>query len=256
MTASAPIRIALGAVVLDRPDSSGCYFAEDAVGGWSYLITDQDGDYRFRGDGSCQGGLDAALRWALLAAISQMPECRQIRLLLANRQMHAVMVRLSQVDELVITAISGRGITMLIRPEERSVQRAMTAAEQAAAVVLRDRARSEQPAAAMAARQWAAAEQRAQSKRRAASASQSATAQPMAAWRSARAGRPPQPVTPDMHIAAEKAQAGRLASVVAPLMNCLWVRRRPPGNPVIASWMNDLDTQVAMVKSHLEGVGA
>ena len=65
------VSIALGSVVLDRPDRTGRYFAKDLAGGWAYLVGDAEGDNRFRGHGVCEGGLDTTLRCAFLSAVNQ-----------------------------------------------------------------------------------------------------------------------------------------------------------------------------------------
>jgi hypothetical protein len=255
-----PVRIALGAVVLDTPDRSGQFFASDAVGGWSYLITDQAGDYRYRGDGSCPGGLDTAMRWALLAALDQVRDFSRIQLLFPSRQTHAVAERLSQRDDLVQAAMAGRVVGLLIRPDDRSVTRAAMAAEQAAANLLRDRARGEKVEDAGLPRQpsraWVD---------RPAVAPRAPEPIGMGAWRAARIERPAPP--PLRRTAApEPAAAASPSARTVPLMDGLLarlsgmgvpgLRRRPSGNPAIASWMSDFDSQVAAVQSHLEGVGA
>ena len=237
--------IALGAVVLDTPDRSGCYVAKDLVGGWAYLITDREGDYRFQGAGSCPGGIDAALRWALLAALAQVPDSRQITLLVENRQVHRRMVRLAQSDGLAITGIEGRPVGVLTRPEERSVRRATNAAEQAAAVMLRDNERSD-------ARQEAVAE----------NAALSEGALDLRAWRVTRsyAEAPSQPPARALVTRPATPPARQFGPIMAPILHRMRkhlarLRRRPQGNAVIAAWMNDLDRQVATVRSGLEGLG-
>ena len=86
--AATSVCISLGSVVLDRPDQTGLYIAKDLAGGWSYLVTDPDGDTRCRGQGVCDGGLDEALRCAFLAAVGRVPESAQITILVDSREAH------------------------------------------------------------------------------------------------------------------------------------------------------------------------
>lgn len=137
------VHITLGTVVLDSLDNSGRYIARDMVGGWAYLITDQDGDTRSRSQGGCPGGLDVQLRCAFLLAANQVPDSRHITVLVETRQAHRAMVKLAKADTHVIAAIAGRPMAVLTRPGERSCFQVRAAAERAAAVVLRERERTE-----------------------------------------------------------------------------------------------------------------
>jgi hypothetical protein len=137
------VSIALGSVVLDRPDQTGRYFAKDLAGGWAYLVGDADGDARFRGHGVCDGGLDTTLRCAFLSALNRIPECGQIRILVESRQAHRMMVQLARRDPHVVAAIAGRPVSVMTRPEERSSFQVRSAAERAAAIALREREHAE-----------------------------------------------------------------------------------------------------------------
>ncbi|HET6306646.1 MAG TPA: hypothetical protein VFG12_05640 [Rhodopila sp.] len=137
------VSVALGSVVLDRPDRTGRYFAKDLAGGWAYLVGDAAGDQRFRGQGVCEGGLDTTLRCAFLAALHHVPEYARIRVLVENRQAHRMMVQLAKRDPHVVAAIAGRLVWVLTQPEERSLYQVRSAAERAASTALRDREHAE-----------------------------------------------------------------------------------------------------------------
>jgi hypothetical protein len=139
--------IALGSVVLDRPDHTGRYFARDLAGGWAYLVGDADGDNRFRGHGVCEGGLDTTLRCAFLSAINRIPDCGRIRILVETRQAHRMIVQLARRDPHVVAAIAGRPVSVMTLPEERSSCQVRSAAERAASTALRDREQAEWHAA-------------------------------------------------------------------------------------------------------------
>ena len=134
-----PVRITLGALVLDSPDRSGRYIASDMVGGWAYLISDGAGDTWARSQGGCPGGLDVQLRCAFLLAVSQVPDSRHITILVESRQAHRAMVRLARQDVHVIGAIAGRPVSVSTKPDERSAYQVRAAAERAATLMLRDR---------------------------------------------------------------------------------------------------------------------
>jgi hypothetical protein len=141
------VTIALGSVVLDRPDQTGRYFAKDLAGGWAYLIGDAEGDNRFRGHGVCEGGLDTTLRCALLSAVNHIQDCHRIKILVETRQAHRMIVQLVKRDPHVVTAIAGRPVSVLTLPEERSSHQVRFAAERAASTALRDREHAEWHAA-------------------------------------------------------------------------------------------------------------
>lgn len=141
------VSIALGSVVLDRPDQTGRYFAKDLAGGWAYLVGDAEGDNRFRGHGVCEGGLDTTLRCALLSAVNRIPDCGRIRILVETRQAHRMIVQLVKRDPRVVAAIAGRPVSVLTLPEERSSHQVRSAAERAASTALRDREHAEWHAA-------------------------------------------------------------------------------------------------------------
>ena len=141
------VSIALGSVVLDRPDQTGRYFAKDLAGGWAYLVGDAEGDNRFRGHGVCEGGLDTTLRCAFLSAVNRIPDCGRIRILVETRQAHRMIVQLARRDPHVVAAIAGRPVSVLTLPEERSSHQVRSAAERAASTALRDREHAEWHAA-------------------------------------------------------------------------------------------------------------
>ena len=138
------VSISLGSVVLDRPDQTGQYIAKDLAGGWAYLIGDEDGDSRFRGHGVCDGGLDLTLRCGFLSAVSHVPKCNRMRIVVDTVPAHRMMVQLAVKDPRVVAAIAGRPVSVMTRPEARSSFQVRTAAEQAAAAVLRMRAEWDQ----------------------------------------------------------------------------------------------------------------
>lgn len=137
------VRITLASIVLDRPDHSGRYIAKDLAGGWAYLVADGDGDSRYRGQGVCEGGLEVALRCSFLSAMSRVPECRRIVILVQDRDAHRAMVRLACEDMRVAAAIAGRMASVMTRPEERASFHVRSAAERVAAATLMDRERAE-----------------------------------------------------------------------------------------------------------------
>jgi hypothetical protein len=139
--------IALGSVVLDRPDQTGRYFAKDLAGGWAYLVGDSEGDSRFRGHGVCEGGLDTTLRCAFLSAVNCVPDCGRIRVVVETRQAHRMVVHLARRDPHVVAAIAGRPMSVLTLPEERSSHQVRSAAERAASIALRNREHAEWQAA-------------------------------------------------------------------------------------------------------------
>lgn len=138
------VSVALGSIVLDRPDQTGVYVAKDLVGGWAYLVTDHEGDGRLRGHGACAGGLEVALRCALLSAASRVPYATQLRIVVDTAQAHRAMVRLATTDQRVVAAIAGRPVAVMTRPQERSSFHVRAAAERAAAAALLDREQAEQ----------------------------------------------------------------------------------------------------------------
>jgi hypothetical protein len=136
-------RLALGAVVLDRPDLGGVYIAKDLVGGWAYHIADGAGDARFRGHGACEGGLDMALRRGFLAALGRVPGWREMLVLVDSAPAHQALAALARTDAHVIAAIAGRPVTIMTRPDARVVFSTRAAAERAAAAALLERERAE-----------------------------------------------------------------------------------------------------------------
>ena len=137
------VSITLGWVVLDRPDQSGIYIAKDLAAGWAYLVADQDGDSRYRGQGPCAGGVDVALRCAFLSAAACVPEYASMRVLVDTRLAHRAMVRLALQDPRVASVIGGRQVSIMTRPLDRSILLVQAAAERAASTALRTREREE-----------------------------------------------------------------------------------------------------------------
>ena len=133
------VRISVGAVVLDRPDGSGEYIAKDLAGGWAYIVADNEGDNRYRGQGSCDGGVAAGLRYAFISAVGCVPECQRITVCVDTPQDHKQMVRLATGDAQVVTVIANRPVLVMTRPQERSAFQVRLAAERAASVALRAR---------------------------------------------------------------------------------------------------------------------
>jgi hypothetical protein len=256
------IKIALGAIVLDTPDRSGNYVAKDLVGGWSYQITDDEGDYRYRGDGHCPGGLETALQWGLLAALGRAPDCAQIKVLVESKQAHQMLVRLAQKDELVVAGIERRPIKVLTRPEEKSVIRARNAAEQAASAALRAHARQDALQHAI-----AGAELQAMAARDVLEE----TAMDLRDWQAShtpmtkRAKAGPSS-SRNLH---HGATAGRLERLILPVTQGLrqslrkqlafasqiGLRRKRPANTALSSWMKEFEMQAAAVETGLESLG-
>jgi hypothetical protein len=141
--------ITLSAVVLDIPDRSGRYIAKDIAAGWAYFLVDSEGDSRFRGEGTCHGGRDMALRCAFLAAVNCVPDSSSIRIVVEGKETHRCMVGLAVNDTHVREAIDGRPLSVASRPDERTVWQARMAAERAAVTLLRDRERAETRLAAI-----------------------------------------------------------------------------------------------------------
>ncbi len=136
------VSIALGSVVLDSPDQTGRFFAKDLAGGWAYLVGDAAGDNRFRGHGVCDGGLDMTLRCAFMSAANCISEWGHISILVESPQAHRMMVQLAVRDPYIVATIAGRPVSVMTRPESRSLYQVRSAAERAASTALRDRERS------------------------------------------------------------------------------------------------------------------
>jgi hypothetical protein len=214
------ISLYLGSVVLDRPDQTGQYFAKDLAVGWAYLISDDDGDARFRGQGACAGGLDVALRYAFLSASGCVPECGPIRVMVESRQAHRTMVRLARSDTQVIAAIAGRPVAIMTRPEERASFHVRSAAERAASGALQERERQE----------WRAA---------APQPDDVSDLQPVPAtgWRARRGAVSARPI--DLPAAAPTRH-----------------HMAAPRSRALSSWLNAFDSCVATVEADLRDVGA
>lgn len=212
------VSIFLASIVLDRPDQSGLYIAKDLAGGWAYLITDAEGDSRFRGQGACAGGVDVALRCAFLSAVGCVPDCGSIRVMVESRQSHMAMVQLARSDAHAIAVIAGREVMVMTRPLERASYHVRSAAERAASGALQERERVE----------WQSADISIVEPPRAV----------MSSWRMRRgAGAIPPPVS----------------IVPVPVR----VSKNPPkaDNP-LGGWLNSLETCVATVTGGLRDIGA
>ncbi len=234
-------RITLCAVVLDIPDRSGRYIAKDLAAGWAYMLMDNDGDNRFRGEGTCHGGRDMALRWAFLAAFNCVPDCSQVQIVVEGRETHRCMVGLAVADTHVRTAIDGRPIAVLSRPDEKAVWQARMAAERAASALLRDRERAEARLTAL----RNADERMAELSLLAGDPRNVDTIIPMADWRAHRAASADMP---------------RAARPVAPVRQ---VQERPmevmaatqPRGSSLVGWFKGFNSRVSTVHAALVGIG-
>lgn len=257
------VSISLGWVVLDRPDQSGLYIAKDMIGGWAYVIADEDDDTRFRGQGSCAGGVDVALRCALLSAAACVPECSQMHIMVDTRRAHRVVVGLALHDRQVNATICGRPTSVMTRPLDRSAVRVAAAAERAASIALRDREIAERQAA-----------QPSKTTRDIGGAAKVRDeGHCLSAWRERRtAGWDPDPMHPGASPVMTQAGAG--ASVQQPMTGRV-VRPVPSrsrnavddkgflsassgqqqSNP-LGSWLRDLDSRIKSLRTDLQGVGA
>jgi hypothetical protein len=280
------VSIALGSVVLDRPDHTGRYFARDLAGGWAYLVGDADGDNRFRGHGVCEGGLDTTLRCAFLSAVNRIPDCGRIRILVETRQAHRMIVQLARRDPHVVAAIAGRPVSVMTLPDERSSCQVRSAAERAASTALRDREQAEWHAADAAAtanndeaaasvdgafgdagtpadgaealramRDWRA--RRRAEKLRLAEGAGPADGRPEHA-----AAAPPRPHAPVSDVPVSN---GAIRWLIGPLME--GARNRlaaagilapsaPPRSRAVMAWLQEFDRNVAAVSNDLQDVGA
>ncbi|MGI4951366.1 MAG: hypothetical protein ACRYGM_06140 [Janthinobacterium lividum] len=263
------VTIFLGWVVLDRPDQSGVYVAKDLAAGWAYLIADHEGDTRFRGQGPSAGGVDVALRCALLASLACVPERSHIRILVDSRLSHRAVVRLALGDRRVMAAIGSQQVSVLTRPLERSAVLVQAAAERAASTALRAREREdweELPAlpdtATEISRATAEDEQRWRVRRAAARRVQAVPAKVEAASLpvvSAAAAPAPLPM-------AKPARAPVLKRLLSPLLDGARVSlasagliARPaqaPRKPLLEDWLRDFDGQVQTIRTDLEDIGA
>lgn len=263
------VTISLGWVVLDRPDQSGIYIAKDLSAGWAYLIADEDGDNRHRGNGPCAGGVEVALRCAFLAAVACVPECSHIRLLVDTRVAHRVMVQLAMHDPRVVTAIGRRQVVVMTRPLERSAQLVQAAAERAASDKLRERERSE----------WHDIPVNAETTTEIGAPQRSSAS----GWRERRAallagthaGTGPQAPSGRVATAASLPASSRrqgdagatgLGRLVSPLLEgargviafsgLLGGQAKPSRKAPRDSWLSDLDSQIDAVRTDLQDVGA
>lgn len=216
LTSPGSVCIYVGSVVLDRPDQTGLYIAKDLAGGWAYMITDADGDSRFRGNGACAGGLDVALRCAFLSAVGCVPGCNSIWVMVDSRQSHVAMVQLARTDPQAIATIAGRQVVVMTRPLERASYHVRIAAERAAAGALQEREREE--------------------------------------WQSGEAPTllQPQAAAPNWRL-RRSAGAMRPPSASPPVRNPV---TKPSGGRGLGGWLNSLESCVATVTGDLRDIGA
>lgn len=250
------ICIALGSVVLDRPDQSGEYIAKDLAGGWAYVVADHDGDMRFRGQGVCAGGLPAALRCAFLAGTSRTSECDHIGIIVDTRSAHRAMVELARKDPRIRAAIGGRPVAIMTRPQSRASFQARSAAERAASHALQARQKEEEDHIRLAAME-----------------ADEAAAPAMGGWRSQRAAAmATQPVSVARARVAASSQADQIVAplnmiqrLVRPLMlgahhglaaaGVIAPRPSVPRSRAVKDWLSEFDNRMAHVRSDLRDVG-
>jgi hypothetical protein len=249
--AATSVCISLGSVVLDRPDQTGLYIAKDLAGGWSYLVTDPDGDTRCRGQGVCDGGLDEALRCAFLAAVGRVPESAQITILVDSREAHRAVVNLAMADWHVATAIAGRPAKVMTRPNDRASMLVRAAAERAASAALRDREHAEWHDAAE-----AAANARPALRQPAGDTPAAPEAEPVVHREPA--APLPRRAAPVAQVAASPTMTRRLvASIRGGLARAgMLGADAAPRNRALTDWLHDFDARVASVRSDLQDVGA
>jgi len=235
--------ISLGSVVLDRPDQTGTYIAKDLAGGWAYLVADEQGDHRCRGQGVCDGGLDVALRCAFLSASHRVSDSESLGIVVESRQAHRAMAWLAVADPLVVAAIAGRPVAIMTRPEARATLHVRLAAERAAAAALREREHAERHIpvrtptdsgsdAIAAAPPPAAAEWR---QRR------TTAARALLADRAA-------------SVRTQPGASARTAPILA-LQRMLMPHPASPRNRPLTDWLTDFDARMASVNADLQGVG-
>lgn len=246
------VSISLGWVVLDRPDQSGLYIAKDMIGGWAYLIADEDDDTRFRGQGSCAGGVDVALRCALLSAAACVPECSQMHIMVDTRRAHRVVVGLALHDRQVNATIGGRPTSVMTRPLDRPAVRVAAAAERAASIALRDRELAERQATISdrTTTDVGEAEEAWQSDHR------------FNAWRERRAAAQgldtSRPGTSPVTAPAGKTVRlllGRSRNEMHDESPFSVPSAQQRSNP-LGSWLRDIDSRVRILRTDLQGVGA
>lgn len=223
-------RITLGAVVLDSPDHSGRYVARDIMGGWAYMVADQEGDTRARGNGGCPGGIDAQLRCAFLLAVNQAADSARLMVVVNSRKAHRTMVEMGRNDPQVMKAIDGRPVSVMTRPDERASMQVRSAAERAASAVLQERERAD----------WIVIEdgRSGAAERRAADAA-AATAEAVAA---PAAQEPSVPVPPPMH--TELGRGWRLRAREHAEAAALPPQAPAPRNAALTNWLRDFDRRV------------
>ncbi len=255
------VSISLGWVVLDRPDQSGVYIAKDLAAGWAYLVSDQDGDSRYRGQGPCAGGVDVALRCAFLSAAACVPECASMRILVDTRLAHRAMVRLALQDPRVAAVIGGRQVSVMTRPLERSALLVQAAAERAASTALRTRERDE----------WHGAQALADTTTEIGDVGAGVESAGESGWRgrqdAARAALPPARLARgSLPAPAGPERPAVLRRLVGPLLGgarksletagIIAARPKPSRSRLLNDWLTDLDDRVETVRTGLEDVGA
>ena len=254
------VSISLGWVVLDRPDQSGVYIAKDLAGGWAYLVADQDGDTRYRGQGPCAGGVDVALRCGFLSAVACVPEYLTMRVLVDSRQAHRAMVRLALQDLRVAAAIGGRQVSVMTRPLERPALLVQAAAERAASAALRTRERDE----------WHGAQALAEATTEIGHGGAGIKKVRESGWRARQdaaraAGVPVRPVQALLPAPAELGRLSPLQRLIGPLLGgartsleaagVIAVRPKAARSRLLSDWLSDLDGRVETVRTGLGNVG-
>ena len=250
------VYITVGSVVLDRPDQSGEFIAKDLAVGWAYIVADNEGDKRFRGQGSCAGGLATGLRYALMSAVGCVPNYGPITIYVETAQAHRQMVQLATGDVQVVAAIAGRPVFVMTRPRERSSLQVRLAAERAATAALRVREHIERQETV---------EPSALDPVEAAEAEPVVTAPTMTpesrqSWRR-RVSRPSAPGQLAIRAAARSAsrQAPATEPTPSPRASSGVRSAAPPQTPlprarVLTQWMHEFDSRVESVQTGLQSV--
>lgn len=251
------VSITLGWVVLDRPDQSGIYIAKDLAAGWAYLVADQDGDSRYRGQGPCAGGVDVALRCAFLSAAACVPEYASMRVLVDTRLAHRAMVRLALQDPRVAAVIGGQQVSIMTRPLDRSILLVQAAAERAASTALRTREREE----------WDAAHAQADTTTEISNVSARPESPGETGWRerqaAARGGSAPAGLLPKpLSTPSITGRSTALRRLVSPLLDSARTsletagltaaRPQPRRSRLLGDWLHDFDGLVEPGRSGLE----
>ena len=248
------VYISLGAVVLDRPDQSGEFIAKDFASGWAYIIADHEGDKRFRGQGSCAGGLATGLRYAFMSAVGCVPNCGRITIYVESPHAHQQMVQLATADARVVAAIASRPVFVMTRPQERTSHQVRLAAERAAMTALRTREHIERQETSKSVADPVAAETEADVE------DSASIPEPRQSWRQQWSGRSAD-VQPAIRATARSAsrQAAAHAPKHLPLASAgvapMSRQSTPARTRALMQWLQDFDTQVESVQTGLHNAG-